>query len=163
MPAPTPPTDFFLQSIGSVLLSAGLRLDVLPGHVGFIVFEDIDAPSADTEPIYHSGIGYSSEPEEVFTPIALLPDEQEVLDKILTFWSLGSEGRPEWVNLTVLLSSQSKDPNTAAIRSTVTPRSLLDDPVARETFTTMAEMPLPLRLSAFASKLLASEQEVQHG
>lgn len=158
MPAPTPPTDFFLQSIGSVMLSAGLRLDVLPGHVGFVVFEDVEAPTADTEPVYHSCIGHSSAPEEMFTPIELTPDEQEVLDKILTFWSLGSEGRPEWINLTVLLSSESKDPNTAAIRSTVTPRALLDDPTARETFTTMGQMPLPLRLTAFASKLLTSEQ-----
>lgn len=138
---------FFLDSLSQALLSVALRLDLLPGQVTLVVSEVLDAPG--DEAVYASCFGSRATPGQPFVQKRLNKDEQSVIGQILDLCARMNDGRPEWVNLTLLLSAESSEPGSAQVQFWTTSRETIEDDDGRAAFQALHALPVEALMTIF--------------
>lgn len=139
--------DFFLESLSQAMLSVALRLDLLPGQVTLVVSEILDAPG--DEAVYASCFGHRSSDGQPFEQKKTNKDEQGVISQILDLCARMNDGRPPWVNLTLLLSAESTDPGSAQVQFWTTSRETVEEGGGRAAFQALHALPAEALMTIF--------------
>jgi len=137
--------NLYIQSIGSVLLSTGLRQGLLPGRLALLSYEDEGGD-------YHFGAGRRC--DDHYELIEFAADEIEVLDSIFSAWAHDSNGRPDWVDLTVILDSHSST-EPASVNMTVNSREQMSDAGYAQARKAVHDLPMSAQLALFAERGMA--------